>query len=231
MKALALIPARGGSKGVKRKNIRLLGNKPLLAYTIEVAQKLSDRLDIVVTTDDEEIAEVAHRYGAEVIMRDSNLSNDKALMPPVALHALDTLAAQGRCYEQLLLLQPTCPFRKVEHLEEALSRLADPAVESVISVSDVGDAHPGRMYRLEEGHLAPLDPAAERMNRQDLPKLYRRNGMIYAVKVDAFREAGTFFIPNSVALPIEAKYSVNIDEMLDFYLAEVLLDKGVMDQP
>jgi CMP-N-acetylneuraminic acid synthetase len=230
MKALALVPARCGSKGVIRKNIRLLAGKPLLAYTIEVAQQINDQVEIVVTTDCDEIAKVACDYGAEVIMRDAGLSDDKALMPPVALHALDTLASQGRRFEQLMLLQPTCPFRRVEHVRTALELLSGKNVTSVISVSDVGDAHPARMYRLNEERLVPLEPAWEHANRQDLPKIYRRNGLIYAVKTDVFRQLKTFFVPGSIALPIDSLYSVNIDEMIDFYLAEVLLENKALDQ-
>lgn len=225
MKIIAIIPARGGSKGVKRKNIKLLAGKPLIQYAIEAAHQSRYSMDLVTTTDDEEIATIAKGLKCDVIMRDTNLSDDKALMAPVVKDVLDKLKKQGQTYDVILLLQPTSPFRTGHHIDAALEIMEHQQTDSVISVTRIEDAHPARMYHLKEGKLCTFAPESEKLNRQDLPPLYLRNGLIYTLKTDVFLKEMTFCIPNSTPLLIDRSTAINIDEAFDFELAEFIISR------
>jgi len=224
-RVLALIPARGGSKGVKRKNIRSVGGKPLIAHSILAGRKSRRVTDVAVSTDDRAIERAARRWGAEVLRRPKSLAGDKTPMAPVALHALDTLARDGRSYDALILLQPTCPLRTAADVDAALDLLRRSGAPAVIGVYRVFDQHPGRMYRIVRKRLAPYDRALEKMNRQDLPAVYHRNGLIYAVRADVFRRKRTFMPAGSVPLEMPRERSVNIDEELDLLFADFLLKR------
>ncbi len=225
MKTLGLIPARGGSKGVPRKNIRLLHGKPLIAHTIEAAKKSRGLAEFVVSTDDPEIAEVSRAWGAEVLMRPPALAEDKIPMAPVALHVLETLKNAGREFDAVLLLQPTCPLRTATHMDEALGLFEKSNADAVVGVVRVYDEHPARMYKIVGERLTPYEPAFEKMNRQDLPPVYHRNGLIYAIRVEALRGQQIFFPKNSLPYVMNKKESVNIDEEEDFLFAEFLMGR------
>ncbi|MBV5331743.1 acylneuraminate cytidylyltransferase family protein, partial [bacterium] len=178
---MAIIPARGGSKGVPRKNLQLVGGKPLIAWTILAAQQSALVQDYWVSTDDAEIAAVARDWGAAVFGRPAAIAGDRSPMIEVIAHALETAeSVKGRPYATVLLLQPTAPLRLAEDIDGALSALEKSAADSVISVYRVEDAHPARMYRLENELLVPLHPEPPGSLRQDLPAVYHRNGAIYA---------------------------------------------------
>ena len=228
MKTVVIVPARGGSKGVKRKNIRDLCGKPLINYTLEAAKRDLPEADLFVTTDDLEIADVCRNIGADVLMRTEELSNDKALMPPVVLNALEQLEEEGKNYDLVILLQPTCPFRPKGLLTNVVASMEEEEVNSLITVSDVGDHHPARMYKIESDKLIPECEEYETLNRQDLPKVYQRNGMVYAVKVPFFKKEKTFFDRESIPLIVESLYAVNIDEIWDFYLAESMIKNNAI---
>jgi CMP-N-acetylneuraminic acid synthetase len=162
-------------------------------------------------------------------MRDPKLASDSAKMPPVILDIIDQLKCQGRNYQGIILLQPTCPFRTPEDIQLAISQLVKEKSPAVISFTQVGDMHPARMYRLNENKLNCLEPEFEFTNRQQLPATYIRNGMIYAVTMERFLATESFFHSDAYPLVIaQAERSVNIDEMTDFYLAEALLKNKIV---
>lgn len=230
MKVLAVIPARGGSKGVKNKNIRDLNGKPLIWYTIESAKNLiSESFDLVVSTDSQAIASVASLYGVKVINRDSSLATDKCKMVPVIIDALRQMESLGNVYDAIIILQPTCPFRVHDDIVDTLEVLRSGYSTSVISFTPVGDCHPARMYRRNGNELQCLEVENESINRQDLPETLIRNGLIYAITKDKLLQTQKLqhidtyplIIPNTIR-------SVNIDEMLDFHIAEAILEKGLL---
>ena len=225
MKIVAIIPARGGSKGVKRKNIKSLAGKPLIQYAIDAARASRYKMDLVVTTDDKEIAAIAKSFNVEVLWRAQHLADDKALMPPVVKDVLNQLITKNREYDVILLLQPTSPFRNGFHIDAAMKILESGETDSVISVTAVDDAHPARMYHIEHDRLQAFLPAHEKNNRQNLPSLYLRNGLIYALRTDLFLRELTFFIPNSTPIIVDRTTAVNIDDHFDFELAEFLMSR------
>ena len=223
MSVLAIIPARGGSKGVPRKNLKFLGNKPLIAHTIETALKCEAITDLITTSDDDEILQVAESYGSLTIKRPHDLAMDETKMPPVVTHVIESRRKQSVEYDTIILLQPTCPFRLTEDIDEALDMIENGNVDSVISVCEVGDNHPARMYQINDNGLNAFMPEWEKENRQNLPSLYHRNGVIYALKRALFEEKQTFFIDNSKPLVIPTERAINIDEAFDFTIAELLV--------
>lgn len=228
-KILGIITARGGSKGVPGKNIKLLGGKPLIAYTIEAAKlsKVFDRL--ILTTDDVKIADVARAYGCEVpFMRPPELATDKMQHLPVLRHAVQWLKDnEGYCPDYTMTLQPTSPFRKPEHIREAVKIILETNADSVLGVSEMpGHVNPYKsMLMNAEGKLTLFNgnPIKQRiMRRQDLPPAYASNGMIYLYKTEnLFRdEPNAFFGDDVRACVIDAKYNVDIDTPEDWGEAE-----------
>jgi CMP-N,N'-diacetyllegionaminic acid synthase len=226
MKILGLIPARGGSKGVPGKNIKKLGNQPLIAYSIRAALD-SNLTDVIVSTDDFAIANLAKEFGASVpFERPASLATDSASSIDVAMHALEEMEIiKGEKYDGLMLLQPTAPFRSTEDINLALDLLnSNPEAESVISVVDVKGHHPARMKFLEKGRLVdpPFCEKYENQNRQELIPMYIRNGAIYLSKRDIILSRsfkGSF----SLAYVMPEERSVNIDTLSDFAMAEWVL--------
>ncbi len=227
MRILGIIPARGGSKGVPRKNIKLLGGKPLIAYTIEAALH-SQLSKVIVSTDDEEIAEVSRRYGAEVpFMRPAELASDTASSISMIQHALKTMESlEGICFDGVMLLQPTTPFRLSKDIEDAISIWKEKGSDSVISVVDVGGTHPARMKYLKDGYLIdpPFCEIREGQNRQELKPMYIRNGAIYLTKREVILK-GSFKGNTCAAHIMPDERSVNIDTFFDFEYAEWLYSK------
>jgi len=231
LKILAVIPARGGSKSVPRKNVANIAGKPLLAYTIEEALKVPRILDLVVSTDDQEIAGVARTLGAQVpFMRPSELATDHAQSAPVLRHCLlEMETLRGLRYDAVLMLQPTAPLRRASHIEVAIDMLATHECDSVVSVVSVAGYHPLRMKRLVGNRLINfIDQGFEDMRpRQVLPPVYIRNGAIYLSRRHVVADQEQ--VVGSVCLGFEmsAEESVNIDDRLDFKMAEILLSERV----
>jgi CMP-N,N'-diacetyllegionaminic acid synthase len=223
MNVLGIIPARGGSKGVPGKNTRMLGGKPLIAYTIEAAEKSRLLTRFVVSTEDSHIAAVAKEFGAEVVRRPLDLAQDTTPMPPVVQHAL---LEHGAGVDLIVLLQPTCPQRKFEDIDAALSLFGEKSIQTVMSVYQVEDHHPARMYRVEEGRLAPLFPELSEARRQDLPAVYHRNGAIYACRRESFERTGLLWDGRPCPYVMPRNRSLNIDDPLDFQIAELLAANG-----
>ena len=227
-KVLAVIPARGGSKGVPRKNIRMVGGKPLIAYTIDAALAVKNRLHrLIVSTDDAEIAAMAQDYGAEVpFMRPVDLGGDKVPMVPVLKHAIQTIEElDGIKLEWVLLLQPTCPFRAPEDILAALELAAAGGCDSVISVVRVLAHHPILMKKIENDRLLPfMIEEIEGTRRQDYnPPAYMRNGSIYLTRRDNLMKYHSIWgkVIRPYIMPEER--SVNVDSEMDMKLVEYML--------
>lgn len=231
MRVLGVIPARGGSKGVPHKNVRLLGDKPLIAWTID-ASSVSNRLTrTIVSTDDEEISAVARALGGDVpFLRPSELATDSAAAISVIQHAVESVESEGDdCYEAVVMLQPTTPYRTADDIDAALEILEKTGCDSVISVVDVGGHHPARMKYIEDDRLIdpPFCEEKENQPRQELRSMFIRNGAIYATRRDVLM-AGSFKGCDCRAWRMKETHSVNIDTLVDFYFAEMLLKEGLI---
>ncbi len=226
--ALGIIPARGGSKGVPRKNIRSLAGRPLIAYTVDAAHDSQLLSRFLISTDDPEIAEIGETLGSEVLMRPTELAADDTPMVPVVQHAL---AATGFQWRYVVVLQPTTPLRTGEDIDHALELLNNTGADTVISVYQVSDAHPTRMYRLESNRLVPYAKEPTARLRQVLPPVFHRNGMIYASRTALVVEENTIIGSDLRPYIVPRERSINIDEMLDFHFAEFLLRRtGDIDE-
>jgi CMP-N-acetylneuraminic acid synthetase len=227
MNTLGVIPARGGSKSVPRKNIALVHGKPLIAYTIEAAQRSRLLTHFLVSSDDAEIIAVARQYGAPVpFVRPAELATDTAPSLPVVQHAVGEMERlHSITYDYVVLLQPTTPLRLPEDIDLALEKLAATGADSVISVCDVGAYHPARMRQIVDDRLVelPVREPKEMARRQDLPTVYIRNGAIYAVKRDVVMLQNSMSGKDCRAYIMPEERSVNVDSKLDLLLAEILM--------
>jgi len=223
---LAIIPARGGSKGVLRKNIRIVAGQPLIAYSIQAAQDSQTLTHCVISTEDDEIAGVARAFGAEVLPRPAELAGDKTPMLPVVRDVFSALEAQlGNRFEYGVLLQPTAPLRTAADIDAAVTLLCKTGADSVISVYRVYDHHPARMYRMENERLVPLQDEPVGRLRQDLPAVYHRNGAIYAFRRKLIDEIEGLIGPDTRPYIMPEERSVNIDNEIDLLLADLLLQR------
>lgn len=232
----AVVPARGGSKGVPRKNLRPVAGKPLLTWTLETALAARHLFAaIVVSTDDEEIAAVARAAGVEApFRRPAELAGDRAPTLPVLQHAVAFLEArERRPYDWVCLLQPTAPLRTVADLEAAIALATAGGCDSVISVVQVEAHHPILMKRIEGDRLLPFTIEEEEgTRRQDLqPPAYLRNGAIYLTRRDVLMERGSIWgdIIRPLVMPAERSHS--IDTEIDLRLADLLLQDRESDTP
>jgi len=226
MRVLGVIPARGGSKGVVGKNIRLVGGEPLIVYSIQAAKESQSLTYFLTTTDSEEIAEIARRYGSPVLMRPIELAQDGTPMVPVIFHALEHAERKlGIQFDAIVLLQPPAPIRTGTDIDSIIQILReDPDVECVISVCPMEDVHPARMYRLNKGGwMDPLWPEWETAQRQDLPVVYYRNGSLYAVYRSVLVEQRTLMSKHKKAYVMPREHLVNIDDERDLIISDVLV--------
>jgi CMP-N,N'-diacetyllegionaminic acid synthase len=221
---LAIIPARGGSRGIPRKNVRLLCGKPLIAYTIEAAlsSKLIDR--VVVSTEDEEIAEVSKKYGAEVISRPPELGQDDTPSLPVYQHAIRHLEkAEDYRPEIIVILQPTSPLRLVEDIDRAIAEFLKRKYDSIVSICEV-EHPPHWMYTLARNRLKPVIKDGESVTRrQDAPKMYRLNGAVYVTSREVIMKENRLIGRDTGAHIMPLERSIDIDTELDFKLADLLM--------
>lgn len=225
MNAIALIPARGGSKGLPRKNVLPLGGKPLVAWTIEAARACPELSRVLVSTDDTEISEAARAAGADVpFLRPAEIAGDASPVLDAALHALAWCRAQGDAPEVLVLLQPTSPLRLAEDIRGALAMLAEGGCDAVVSVCEPA-THPWLLRTVgADGFMAPLLPVpAGYTPRQAFPSVYALNGAVYAVRVDALERERTFAPARTRPFVMPLERSIDIDTALDLRIAEALL--------
>lgn len=223
MKILAIIPARGGSKGVPGKNIKLLGDKPLIAHAIECAIGSKAVTKIVVSTDCDEIAKVAANYQVEMIKRPTALATDTSNVVTAVEYTYEFLNEK---FDIIVLLQPTSPLRSSEDLDAIVTLLEqNPDTDGVISVVPMDDVHPARMYNLSENNkLVSFIENGETDRRQDLKPVYYRNGCFYAVRSKAFFEENSFMVEKKVAYIMNPEWLANIDTLRDFKLATLLYE-------
>jgi CMP-N,N'-diacetyllegionaminic acid synthase len=222
---LTIIPARGGSKRLPGKHLRLFLDKPLIAYAIDAAKgsKYIDRL--IVTTDDKEIAAVAKECGADVpFMRPPELATDTAPTLPVLQHAVAFLEKEGEKFDTIVLLQPTVPGVLAQHVDAAIEKLLETHTNSCVSVCEIVD-RPEWMYHLDQkGNATPYSIEDPAVRSQDLPKLYRLNGAVYVTTRDVLMNGNKIVDDASCsAVIMPRERSVDIDTAADFALAEQLL--------
>jgi CMP-N,N'-diacetyllegionaminic acid synthase len=223
MKTLALITARGGSKGIPGKNVRPLAGRPLIEWTIAAAQQSELRGHVVVSTDDAEIAAVARRAGADVpFMRPSALATDASPGVDAVLHALEQLPA----YDSVLLLQPTSPLRSRIDIDACLALVRERSVPSVVSVTECA-THPAWCYGIgTRGHLTRMLPGEPPARRQGLPPAYVLNGALYYSDAAWLRRGRRLVTEETLAYVMPAERSVDIDTWLDWKFAELLLQEA-----
>lgn len=225
MKAVAIIPARGGSKGILRKNVRLLLNKPLVLYSIEAALNAKTIDAVYVSTDDWDIATCAAAAGVEVIERPSFLASDTAQNHEVVLHALDNLHSNGVYPETLVLLQPTSPLRTAGNIDECMYAYKNANGASAMSVCDVA-VHPGKMVIIDNTEIRPFTTEQDmEARRQNMTDVYQQNGAIYIVNAETFRSEHRFYCKPCIPYLMSRNDSVDIDEEFDFQLAELILQR------
>ena len=226
-----MIPARGGSKGIPRKNLAPLGGRPLIAYSIEAARGSKTVTRVVVSTDDDEIATVARRLGADVpFLRPSALAADDTPMAPVLADLLRTLRDREHFEaDVLVLLQPTSPFRRADHIDAAVDLLTTSGADTVVSVIPVPHQFtPASLMQLHDGVLVPWTDGPAPLRRQDKQALFARNGpAIVAVKPRVILEDGRLYGARTRGFVMSREDSLDIDDALDLRLAELLLSSRV----
>ena len=224
---LIIIPARGGSKGIPRKNIKSLNGKPLIQYAIDTARTITADENICVSTDDMEIKSVVEAYGLKVpFLRPDELATDTAGTYEVLLHALDFYKQQGRHYDIVLLLQVTSPFRTAEQAKEALELFRQTNDKDAIVVS-VKECPSNPYYDIFEedqnGYLQISKGDGTIFRRQDAPKVYEYNGAIYIMDAHTLKHTHIHKIPHRVKYTMDAKSSIDLDTMQDWQMAEMML--------
>ena len=225
MKVLAVVPARAGSKRVPKKNVRPLLGIPLVCRSILHAINASKIDDIVVTTDDKEVIEIAKRYSCTIIKRPAYLADDSATTIDVVKHTIEYLKNQGKNYDAIVLLQPTVPFRAPNLIDKSISLLEENLCDSVISHLEVDYFHPNRMKKIKDGFLAPYcEPEVLNVPRSKLTKAYYRDGSIYCVTVEALLRTNSFLGDTSKLVITEAEEFVNVDSERDWLTAEMLAE-------
>lgn len=227
MRILGLIPARGGSKGVLRKNIRRLAGRPLIEYAITAARESTRLTRILVSTDDPEIAQVARELGADVpFLRPAELARDETPMLPVVCHALQFVEEAGEEYDAVCLLQPTNPLREARLIDRCLELFTTSGADSVVTVLPVPAKYnphwvyvedEGGWLRLSTGESTPIG------RRQDLPAAWHREGSVYVTSRQTLLVGQSLYGRRTVGLPIDPEMSVNIDSLADWERAERML--------
>jgi len=224
---LGVIPARGGSKSVPRKNLALLNGKPMLYYTIEAAQQSKLLTNFVVSSEDEEIIRVAKSFGAPApFVRPAELASDEAPSLPVVQHAVREIEGrEGVTFDYVVLLQATSPLRNGADIDAALEKLIETGADSVVSVVRVAHHHPARMRFIENDLLVqlPMGEPKEMQRRQDLPPVYIRNGAIFATKRSIVMDQNSMLGSVSRPYVMPESRSANVDTKFDFLVVEVMM--------
>jgi N-acylneuraminate cytidylyltransferase len=224
-KFLALITARGGSKGIPGKNIADLGGKPLLAWTIEagLGSQYIDRL--ILSSDDEAIMAVARQYGCDVpFVRPAALAQDGSSSMDVIMHALDQLEES---YDYLVLLQPTSPFRHAAHIDRMIEYTLDQQARMVVSVSKTRKSPTLLFYKNDDNTMMPVVTSDNSHRRQDAKPAYEYNGAIYISTVDYIREVRSYKTPEVLGFQLTGFNDIDIDEPGDLLYARFIADNNL----
>jgi CMP-N,N'-diacetyllegionaminic acid synthase len=223
---LAVMPARGGSKAIPRKNLAALAGKPLIVWTIEAARASQCLSRLVVSTDDSEIADVAAASGAGVpFIRPAELAQDETPAIEPILHAVDWLNKhEGYRPDFVMILQPTSPLRQAEDIDAAVKIAHEQKADAVVSVSPA-HKHPFWMKRVtKDGRLEDFfEQRKQYVRRQDLPPAFELNGAIYLVKREVLIESKTFYTDRTFAYVMPHERAVDVDDSWDLYLADLIL--------
>ena len=227
---LGVIQARGGSKGIPKKNIKDINGKPLISYTITEALKTAIFNHFIVSSDDKNILDVSERFGSYPLMRPENLAGDEVLSVD-SLHwaVLECEKKFDIKYDYIVELPCVCPLRKDIHILEAVTKLIETGADSVISVVQVTDKHPVRMKRIVNDQIEDFCkefPEGDAGRRQDLESCYLRNGGIYSMKRNTLINKVTRHGKDSRPYIMNEMHSVNIDSIVDLKLAEVLINEN-----
>jgi CMP-N,N'-diacetyllegionaminic acid synthase len=225
-KILAIIPARSGSKGLKDKNIKNLNGKPMISYTIEAAFESGIFSKVVVSTDSQKYSEIAEEAGAEVpSLRPEKLATDDSTTTDVLLHVITEMEQTFGGYDYFMLLQPTSPLRTAENIKEAYNLLKEKKANAIVSVCET-DHNPLWSNTLDNSlSLDNFLNDNENKRRQELPTYYRLNGAIYLAKVGYYKKYNDFYNNNSYAYIMTKRESIDVDDIIDFKLASLILKK------
>ena len=227
-RVIAVVPARGGSKGIPRKNLQPVGGVPLIGFAIAAGLACPAIDTVIASTDDEEIAAEAMRLGARVpFMRSDELASDQAPMLDVLLDCIARMGQLGESFEYLVLLQPTTPFRNPEVLAQAIEALQQqPTYDSCVAVTPVIDSHPKRLRRIQDGCLQSYmaEGDSERQQRQDhaADKAYRRCGTFYITRIATLKEKGSLYGDKILPWSVEGSPAVTIDDPIDLLVANLV---------
>lgn len=220
---LAVIPARGGSKGIPKKNIKLMAGKPLITYSIESAIKSAYINKIIVSTDDIEIEDVAINSGVDVIKRPENLAKDDSPTIETVLHVLKLLKNTSYKPDLIILLQPTSPLRTEEDIDKSIEIFTNNDCKSVISVCEI-EHSPYWSFKTENNCLKPLFEEYFEYRRQELPKVFVPNGAIFISSPETLKKFLNFFCDKTFPYLMPVERSVDIDTELDFKIAEFFIE-------
>ncbi len=229
MEVLFVIPARGGSKGLPKKNIKPIAGKPLIAWSVEAAKTAADIIgncDVIVSTDSEEIAAIAKQYGAQIpFIRPTELANDTAPSIDVMLHAVDYMEKKGKQYKYIALIEPTSPQRDGHDLVNALNQLKNTNdAESIVGVCKTEGSHPLFLTKLNKGFLDPYENKTYKVyRRQEIDEVYFFEGSVYISKTGSLKKRKNFYHEKTLGFEMPKWKSFEIDDMTDFLIIEQLL--------
>lgn len=232
MEILAIIPARGGSKGLPGKNIKELDGKPLIAYTIEEACKSKYINRVIVSTEDKNIAGISERYGAEIpFLRPKELATDASLTVDTVIYTINWLRRnEGYNADYICLLQCTTPLKRAEHIDSAIEKLLSTGMDGIVSVCE-SEVHPYWTQVFVGDKLEYFMKQDRKMSRrQDLPDVYRFNGAIWVTRTAKILEENSLIVKNQTGYVMNVEDSVDIDTLADFEYAEMLLKKRKSSQ-
>lgn len=219
---LAIIPARKGSKSIKNKNLVEINGKKIIEIAIESAKKSKLISEIVVTTDDKKIINIAKDKKIKFIKRKKNLSGDNSLM----FNVINDVLKYYKNFEYILILQVTNPFRSSKMIDDAIRKIINSKADTLISVTKVDDNHPSRMYYKKNKFLKPIDKKNQAYNRQNLKKIFHRNGMIYLFKRENLKKFKSFYGVKIFPFIQEKKFSLNIDSYFDYQIAKLYYENN-----
>ena len=225
-RVIAVIPARGGSKTVPGKNIRPLGGKPLIAWSIEVARQVAEIDRVIVSTDDLQIATITREHGAEVYDRPPHLATDTALVIDALKDLIQTLKNEQEVPGWIVLLEPTCPLRTADDVQACLQLLSQGKYDSAATFKEA-ELNPHRAWRIVEGVPEVFIPGAiPWLPRQQLPKAYQLNGAVYVFRASLLAgETKSILLGKSAAVLMPRERSHDIDDSVDFAVVEATLKK------
>lgn len=226
-KILAIIPARGGSKGLPGKNIKPLFGKPLIGWTIEQAKASQYISEIFISTDSQEIADITEEFGVSVSeLRPAELANDTATSASFIIYTIEKLRDEGKEFDYIILLEPTSPLRTVDDIDSSIETLlSNPNAESIVGVCKVESSHPAFMVKQTgSGFLQPYLDENSVIRRQDIEDLYYFEGTVYVSKTEAFLKKQSFYHEKTLPFLIPKSRSFEIDDSEDWLIVESIVE-------